>query len=225
MNKVILVVILAGLFAGLGAFGLAAPYSRATSPQSATFYFQGFTFGQCPPGGTLSATPPSIETIVEVGGPCPTATMTGQYSGPTFYVTAVAYSIGGPCDEPPSPSSQVVENFSMFVSGPFLSSFNTALPVCGNSPSSFIITPTIPSGAQLTNGENLQVIIGFGELNAPPHECIVCEASFGGTLTISGYTETHAPEFPFGLAILVAVALPLLFVLRRISAKLIRQQV
>jgi hypothetical protein len=108
----------------------------------------------------------------------------------------------------------------MSVSGSFLSSFNTNLPQCGSATSSFVITPPVPSGFQLAFDQDVAVQVNFGELNQPPQECISCGVGFGGTLVITGFIPTPAPEFPLGLVALFAVAVPLVLILRtRHSAK------
>jgi hypothetical protein len=207
-------ILLVGLFiTALAAFALPA---SANTPVSVTYYFQGFTTGSCPPGGSLVTSPVNFGTTVFVGGPCPYSFMTGQYTGPTFDVTGATYTIVGPCDPTPVNGSQVVEDFEMLVNGPFLSATNIDLPQCTSS-SSVVITPPVSAGATLANGENLGVGIEFGELNQPPQSCIDCPVVFGGTLVITGFlpsSSTPVPEFPFGSIVLLAVGLPLILILR-----------
>ena len=202
------IAILIGLF-GLVAFsGFAFPYSYADVSESVTFYYQStLPIGSCPPGGALNTSPPySTATYIAVGGPCPDTTFSGTYSGPSFTITAMAYSLNAGCEVQSSG-----QYFDVSVSGPLGISVGSDLQDCSVGPTIFSGTITPAPGTQLSNGETLTSTVSYGEL--PQSTCFTCLKAFGGSVTISGYIIT-VPEFPLGLIALLAIVVPAIFLIR-----------
>lgn len=224
MKKTILAITLIGLFVVTALFGFAFRYASANTPESITYYFNpaletGSLFVSCTGVGTLSLTPPSIgPAVVLVGGYCPDAPMSTVYSGVSFTVTSVTYSLFVSCE-----SQSEGEFFEVGVVGPIGSVPGSPIQDCSmDSPEHILVTITPGPGTQLSNGETLTSDVGFGEL--PQSTCIMCGENFSGTVTISGYTVSPVPEFPLGLIALLVVALPMIIVLRaKYSGKLLGQ--
>jgi len=236
MSNVAFATKIVGLVTVLSLFGLGVPYAHANVPVNVTYFFAPLTcFGEygisysshvncgspltggsllCnldngnPVDGSLSTVSGGSAEFFVGGFACTDAVMTGTYSGTTFTVTSATYSISA-CNGPS-------EIFQISVVGP-IGSFDVPLPNCSVS-TSFTQSITPPSGTMLSTGQTLQSSVDIGELAG---SCSECATSFSGSVTISGYTSTPIPEFPLGMAALVALALPVMMMLKtRYSAEL-----
>jgi hypothetical protein len=221
-KKQILATVLIGALTIMAVLSFAVPSAYASSHESVTYYFNpalcyytGSCDGlpavavSCTGVGTLSLTPPSIgPAIVYVGGPCPDSIMSTVYGGVSFTVTSVTYSLFVSCE-----TQSEGEFFDVGVTGPIGIVSATPIQDCSvGGTQNIVVTITPGPGKQLSNGESLISTVGFGEL--PQSTCFTCADNFSGTVTISGFIPSVIPEFPFGLIILLGVALPVMFVLR-----------
>jgi hypothetical protein len=208
----------------------AAPYAHATIPESITYYLNGAVSScdlQPPLSTTLSTTQavgsqhmegPNLFICVDEW---PVA---GRYAGPAFTITSVVFTVFICCGNPPtlgvdSGASLYHEDDStyMFSSGsteedtPALSSTSCA----SATELSYPLAP-LSSSEQLQPGQSYELItsVGGGGTTGGGFADVCTGGSTPSSFTVSGFIQIPVPEFPFGLFVVVALALPGLFILR-----------
>jgi len=222
LNRTALAMTLVGLFAVFSLSALALP-AHANTPVSITYYLGG-AGGICNLGGLpLSTSILPINEMTDYPGANPggcTTAWTTSYTGPTFTITSITvdirYDVVGYCAPNCFGSNTGIvsasaglqdQNLHTFTSLPG-GSFSTISQSC-SSPDDLILNPVPNPGSELVNGEVFYLGMGAGGAGF----VTFCTSS---TLTISGFAVSSSivPEFPYGSVALLAVALPLVLMLR-----------
>jgi hypothetical protein len=193
---------LVALIAILSLSGLALQ-AHANTPVSVTYYYKppSITNFACTDGktGTLDTVPGGGVTLMVDN--CDEFVVNGVYNGPTFVVTSVTFTIHICYSDPTQ------KGYGLQIIGP-IAGFDLPLPSCSVSTS---IVDTEPASTQLMNNDPLTSSVNLYPGTSNNFASVV---PFSGSVEFSGYILSTVPEFPLGLVALLAVALPLVIMLR-----------